>query len=148
MNKLIDTDFNDPQSVTLSFIQAAFNFNKSCPIGPKGDTKECVTAALEIMHYYTYLKFHPYCDHRSGLNNIKDIKEIDFVEKVNKNIIHIHTKKNHTAAPACLFTLKFKDRKWRVSEVHIKRSNNKNLYHSLFKETIMKIYANQQTKLI
>ena len=79
MNYLQQTDFNNPAEVILKFIESSYNYSKSCPIGPKGDSEECVNSALEIIHYYTYFKYHLYSDHRSGLNTIKDIKEIDFV---------------------------------------------------------------------
>ena len=132
MNYLQQTDFNNPAEVILKFIESSYNYSKSCPIGPKGDSEECVNSALEIIHYYTYFKYHPYSDHRSGLNTIKDIKEIDFLEEKSKTETLIHTKKNQSTIPACLFTVQYKDHKWRVSEVQIKNGKNKDLYYSVF----------------
>ena len=130
MNKLNDTNFEDPEQVVLDFIKYSYQLCKKCPIGRKGNTDECIKESLQLIHYFTHLKFHPYSDHRSGLDSIKNIKEIDSTEIINNKETKILTKKNQSIVPACEFTLKFKNKKWKISNVRIKQGVNN--YYTLF----------------
>ena len=94
MENLNYTEFDVPEKVVFSFIKESKSFCKRCPIEPKGDKDKCIKESQKLIHHFTYLKFHPYTDHRSGLNSVKDIKEIDFSEAVNEKEVIIVTKKS------------------------------------------------------
>ena len=130
MINLIDTSFEIPEEVVLNFVKSSKQFCKRCPIGPKGATDLCISDALKLIHYYTYFKFHPYSDHRSALEKIKNIKEIDFVELINSKEAKVHTKKNQIIISACEFTLKRKSKKWKIVKILIKQGENN--YYSVF----------------
>lgn len=130
MTYLIDTCFETPEEVVLNFVKSSAQFCKRCPIGPKGSTDLCLSEALKLIQHYTYFKFHPYSDHRVALENIKNIKEIDFIELINNKETKVHTKKNQSIISACEFTLKRKNKKWKIVKVLIKQGENN--YRSVF----------------
>ena len=130
MGGLIDTNFQVPEEVVLNFIKSSYQFCKRWPIGSEEDTDKCLQEALSIVHHYTYLKFHPYSDHRSGMNRIKDIKQIESVELINKKETRVLTKKNQSITPAYEFTLRFKNRKWKI--INIRMVQGQNNYYSVF----------------
>jgi hypothetical protein len=130
MENLNAIKFEVPEQVVLDFIRSSYQFCKRCPIGPKGDKDECIKESLKLIHHFTYLKFHPYSDHRSGLNSIKDIKEVDFTEIVTDKETIIVTKKNQSIVPACEFRLKLRNKKWKISNVRINQGVKN--YYTLF----------------
>jgi len=130
MEKILDTNFEIPEEVVLNFIKSANLLCKRCPIGPKGDTEKCREETLQLIHFYTYLKYQPYSNHRGGLNKIKNIKEIDSILSQDKREVKILTKKNQSIIPACKFVLNYKSNKWKISNVLIKQGTNN--YYSLF----------------
>jgi len=130
MEPFIHTNFEAPEQVVLDFIKSAHRLSKKCPIGPKGDTETCIKTASDLMHYFTYFKFHPYSDHRYGLHRVKDIKEIDSVTILSKKELSLLTKKNQGTIPVCVFTLLHKNQKWKISNVQIKSGINN--FHDLF----------------
>lgn len=130
MENLTNTNFEDPEQVVTDFIKAAYQFSKRCPIGPKGDTETCIKSASELIHYFTYLKFHPYKNYRYSLDRIKKIKEITSVETLNNKETHILTKKYQSAVPECLFKLIRKNGKWKISDAQFNTGINR--YSSVF----------------
>ncbi|NVK65874.1 MAG: hypothetical protein HWE22_14870 [Flavobacteriales bacterium] len=132
MKNTCDIKHEVPEEVVLEFIRNSYQFFKKFPIGPKGDTDESLKESLKLIHQFTYFKFHPHSDHRSGLYRIKDIKEIDFIEIVNDKEVIIVTRKNQSIVPACEFRLKRKNKSWKISNVRIKHgtSNYSNLFVS------------------
>jgi hypothetical protein len=132
MSLLEKTDFSNPSELVLDFIKSSSAYSKQCSVGPKGDSKECLKVALDIIHHYTYFKFHQYKDYRSGLNAIKNAKEIDCIEYKSKRECLVYTKKNLSVLPECVFTLICKNKKWKIDGVHKKNGNNTALYQSLF----------------
>ncbi len=129
MKNINSTEFEVPEYVVLKFIKCSYQFCKRCPIGPKGSREECIKESLKLIHDFTYLKFHPNNDYRLGLDSIKDIKEIDFTETINKEEVIVVTKKNQSIVPSCEFKLKLKNKEWRISNVRIKQG--KNNYHTI-----------------
>ena len=124
MDLLPPTNFDDPEDVLLQFVAAARRFYKRYHFTQARDSAQAEADALKLLHHFTHFKYHPYRYWTHGLDKIKHINAIERVEVLSTKVVNVHTLKNQSAIPACVFTLHRTNKRWRVADAYSKHGGN------------------------
>ncbi len=133
MQKLLlrqETNFEDPKDVVMNFILSMKLFGKKSSIIYRDfGEKEFNRMGLEIIHFYTSIKYHPYSNRTWDVGRIARIKEIESIERINKSEYLVITKRIQNQIASCRFTLKMSHKKWKVTNIELVQGVNH--YYSL-----------------